>query len=77
MSKATLNMVMKILQNRLREEDFRIRLIHPGWVRTDMGGQQAHLYVRESAEQVAQQIMSSKKVYEALYIDWKGLELQW
>jgi NAD(P)-dependent dehydrogenase (short-subunit alcohol dehydrogenase family) len=38
MSKAALNMAVKILFNHLRPEGFTFRLYHPGWMRTYMGG---------------------------------------
>ncbi len=38
MSKAALNMYVKILFNRLRPADYSFRLYHPGWVRSYIGG---------------------------------------
>lgn len=38
MSKAALNMGVKILFNRLRPEGYTFRLYHPGWLRTYMSG---------------------------------------
>jgi NAD(P)-dependent dehydrogenase (short-subunit alcohol dehydrogenase family) len=38
MSKAAVNMYVKILFNRLRPEGYSFRLYHPGWVRSYMGG---------------------------------------
>lgn len=38
MSKAALNMAVKILHNDLRPEGFTFRLYHPGWMRTYMSG---------------------------------------
>ncbi len=38
MSKAALNMYVKILFNRLRPAGYTFRLYHPGWVRSYMGG---------------------------------------
>jgi NAD(P)-dependent dehydrogenase (short-subunit alcohol dehydrogenase family) len=39
MSKAALNMYVKILFNRLRPDGYRFRLYHPGWIKSYMGGQ--------------------------------------
>jgi NAD(P)-dependent dehydrogenase (short-subunit alcohol dehydrogenase family) len=38
MSKAALNMAVKIAFNHLRPEGYTFRLYHPGWMRTYMGG---------------------------------------
>ncbi|MCX7654904.1 MAG: SDR family oxidoreductase [Treponemataceae bacterium] len=81
MSKAALNMAMRILHNRLGKEGFRLRLIHPGWVQTDMGGKGASLSPDESARAVYHRIMET--VHERtpqispLYIDWEGKSLPW
>ena len=50
MSKAALNMQSKILQNYLKPRGFKILAIHPGWIRTNMGGPQAPLPAEGAAE---------------------------
>ena len=42
-SKAAVNQVMKCLANDLLEKKVAIRLLHPGWVKTDMGGDGADI----------------------------------
>ncbi len=52
MSKAALNMGVKLMYNHLRPEGYTFRLYHPGWVRSYMGGQkntQADLEPEEAA----------------------------
>lgn len=41
MSKAAVNMFVKLLFNRLHPEGYTFRLYHPGWVRSYMGGLKA------------------------------------
>ncbi|MBU9744951.1 SDR family NAD(P)-dependent oxidoreductase [Lachnospiraceae bacterium ASD3451] len=41
MSKAALNMGAKILSNELKDRDIRIFNLHPGWLKTSMGGEEA------------------------------------
>ncbi len=81
MSKAALNMGMRILHNRLAPEGFRLRLIHPGWVKTDMGGSDAELTPMTAAQNVYERIMETCSAPsmspEELYIDWEGKQLVW
>jgi NAD(P)-dependent dehydrogenase (short-subunit alcohol dehydrogenase family) len=53
MSKAALNMAVKILFNNLRPQGYTFRIYHPGWVRSYMGGKKnvnAHLEPEVAAE---------------------------
>jgi NAD(P)-dependent dehydrogenase (short-subunit alcohol dehydrogenase family) len=43
MSKSALNMYTKTLSARLAVRNVRVVSIHPGWVKTDMGGQEADI----------------------------------
>lgn len=47
-SKAALNMIAKNVSNELRSREVVVVAMHPGWVRTRMGGQSAPLTVEQS-----------------------------
>lgn len=50
MSKAAMNMQTTMLDRGLKSRGFNVLSIHPGWMRTDMGGKNAALDPRESAD---------------------------
>jgi NAD(P)-dependent dehydrogenase (short-subunit alcohol dehydrogenase family) len=48
-SKAALNMLTVILSEQLKGTNIKVNAAHPGWVKTDMGGQNAQLEIPEGA----------------------------
>lgn len=53
MSKAALNMYVKLIYNRLSPQGYHFRLYHPGWIRSYMGGklsEKGNLSIEEAAE---------------------------
>ncbi|WP_293751658.1 SDR family oxidoreductase [uncultured Paraglaciecola sp.] len=49
MSKAAVNMLAVNLSSELADDNIAVVAIHPGWVKTDMGGTDANYDVKESA----------------------------
>ena len=60
-SKAALNMYTRILSIRVEKNEIIVASIHPGWVRTDMGGSDADIEPNVAAEDVYQRIISLKE----------------
>lgn len=53
MSKAALNMYVKLIYNRLHNQGYSFRLYHPGWIRSYMRGhlaEEGHLSIDEAAK---------------------------
>lgn len=77
MSKAALNMQSKLLENLLAGDGFRVKSIHPGWMRTDMGGKNADIDPQEAAEGIFGIIANQEQGATALYCDYKGKPLEY
>ena len=77
MSKAALNMASKILQNYLGPRGYKILAIHPGWMQTDMGGQDADIHPDESAKSIFQLASREWLQKDEIYMDYRGSALPW
>lgn len=77
MSKVALNMQSKILQNYLKPRGFKVLAVHPGWMRTNMGGPQAPLPSDESAEAIFKLAMQEWSAEDPIYVDYQGAHLRW
>ena len=77
MSKAALNMGMKLLHNYLKDDGIRILALHPGWFRSDMGGPHADWTPAESAQKMLSYIQSPPADPEAIYLFSDGKPFAW
>ncbi|XP_061450281.1 C-signal-like [Rhineura floridana] len=76
-SKAALNMLTKCQSLSYKEEGILCTVVHPGWVKTDMGGQEAHLTVDESVQGILHVLSNLGDEYSGAFVDWKGKKLPW
>lgn len=76
-SKAALNKTMQCLANALEPENIGVYLMHPGWVRTDMGGNNADISVEESSAGLVKQITSFTMEQSGRFWQYDGQELEW
>ena len=75
-SKAALNMLTRLLYFHCRDEGVAITSLHPGWVRTDMGGESGALTVEESVSHMREQI-AALSADSPVYMDYKGEAMPW
>ena len=76
-SKAALNMISKNLSHELRPAGIISAVLHPGWVRTDMGGSQGRLSVEESIEGLIRTIDSLGMKESGGFFDYAGKLAPW
>uniref|UniRef100_A0A671S4H1 C-factor-like n=1 Tax=Sinocyclocheilus anshuiensis TaxID=1608454 RepID=A0A671S4H1_9TELE len=76
-SKSALNMVTRCLAMDLEAEKILCVALHPGWVRTDMGGPTAPLSPEESISSVLSVISGLTEKHHGGYVDYTGKSLPW
>jgi NAD(P)-dependent dehydrogenase (short-subunit alcohol dehydrogenase family) len=76
-SKAAVNKVMRLAALDLKDEGTAVLLLHPGWVRTDMGGSEAALSVEESASGIMTAIDGLTLETTGAFLNWDGRPHEW
>jgi NAD(P)-dependent dehydrogenase (short-subunit alcohol dehydrogenase family) len=76
-SKAAANKVTQCLATDLAQEGIAVAAIHPGWVRSDMGGPQADIDTVESAAGIKKVIKGLSVKTTGRFWNYDGTELAW
>ncbi|OJY66998.1 MAG: short-chain dehydrogenase [Sphingobium sp. 66-54] len=76
-SKAAVNKVFQCLAGDLKEEGIAVAALHPGWVRTDMGGPGADLAVETSAAGIRKVLDDLDLGRTGRFYAYDGTELEW
>lgn len=61
----------------LKDDKILCVAMHPGWVKTDMGGSHAPLTVEESCSQMAETIFALNESHNGGFIQYNGERLEW
>jgi NAD(P)-dependent dehydrogenase (short-subunit alcohol dehydrogenase family) len=77
MSKAALNMQSQILQRHLATRGFRVMAVHPGWMRTGMGGPSAAIDPEVTADGVFKLTTRAASPGDPVYVDYTGKPMKW
>ena len=75
-SKAALNSLTRSLAAKL-DRPLAVLSLHPGWVRTDMGGGSAPLDVETSARGLVDTILAHRNEPGSAFYDYSGAALPW
>ena len=76
-SKAALNAVVKSLAIDLRDRGVKVVTIHPGWVKTDMGGAEADLEIPTSVAAIIGVLDPLRPEDSGKFLNYDGAELPW
>lgn len=76
-SKAALNAVVKSMSIDLMQDGIKCVALHPGWVKTDMGGPNAEITSRESVTRLFNIIHALKAEDSGRFIDIDGSDIPW
>jgi NAD(P)-dependent dehydrogenase (short-subunit alcohol dehydrogenase family) len=76
-SKAAVNKLMRLASFELKKQGITVALIHPGWVRTDMGGPQAQISPEESATGIVSVIEKLSLAETGCFKKWNGETHVW
>jgi NAD(P)-dependent dehydrogenase (short-subunit alcohol dehydrogenase family) len=71
-AKAAVNRVMQSLARDLKGDNIAVAMVHPGWVRTDMGGPNAEISVEESAGGIRNVIAGLGLADTGKFFKWNG-----
>jgi NAD(P)-dependent dehydrogenase (short-subunit alcohol dehydrogenase family) len=76
-SKAAANKIFQVMAVELEEAGIIVCPVHPGWVRTDMGGPSASISAQESASGLRKVIAGLVMENSGRFYQYDGEELEW
>jgi len=76
-SKAALNVAVKNIAYDFNDTDYSIVAVHPGWVKTKMGGKNADLSIAYSSKKIFNLIKNLKSKDTGKFLNYDGRVIKW
>jgi len=76
-SKAALNSLTRGFYGEVGAHNLTVLSLHPGWVRTDMGGPGAAVSVEDSAQGMVTVLLREEGAHRHAFLDYQGAEIDW
>nr|XP_056718508.1 C-factor-like [Euleptes europaea] len=76
-SKTALNMLTKCQSMGYKDEGILCTALHPGWVKTELGSDQADLTVEESVDGIMKVLCNLSEKEHGVLVSWEGKVLPW
>ncbi|WP_343344949.1 SDR family oxidoreductase [Sphingomicrobium sp. XHP0239] len=76
-SKAAVNAAWKSLANDMKSDGISVVMLHPGWVKTDMGGENANIDTQTSATGLRQRIDETSVDNTGRFVAYDGADIPW
>ena len=76
-SKTALNMLSVAMKKEALQDNISFLILHPGWVKTRMGGEHAPVELGESVEGMLELIYSHSLDDSGRFVQYDGVDLPW
>lgn len=70
-------MATKSLSLDLKPDGIVVTCVHPGWVKTDMGGNNAPMNIESSCSSLVKFVTNLEEKHSGKFFQWDGKELPW
>lgn len=77
LSKVALNMTTKSMSADFKNDHILCIAMHPGWVKTELGGAHAPMDVETSSREMVQTLLNLNDSHNGTFIQYDGKELPW
>lgn len=76
-SKTALNMLSVAMKKEAFDDNISLLILHPGWVKTRMGGEHAPIELEESVEGMLKLIYANSLEDSGRFVQYDGVDLPW